>query len=105
MALMRRYSTLLKRHGWFDINRWLDVRGNHDSFIQYSEPHPFKTHTVYGSANMPSVYEKVFQTASGPLRFIGLDANQLSLRHFNGCLTTDDLDTLESILKGNSCTF
>ena len=105
MSAIRRYSTLLKRYGWFDINLWLDVRGNHDSFVQYSEPHPFKTHTVYGSANMSSVYEKVFQTESGPLRFIGIDANQLSLRHFSGCLTIDQLDALESMLKENSYVF
>ena len=97
-----RYSTLLKANGLFDIEKWLDVRGNHDSFIHYPNEHPYKRHTVCGSAIGSSVFSKTFQTDGGPLRFIGIDANRPLLRHFNGFLLKEDLDILEDLLLNDS---
>ena len=58
---------------------------------------PYKTHTVYGASNMSSIYSRIFHTDSGPLRFVGIDANEPLLRHFNGFLSQSLLDSLEEL--------
>lgn len=99
--MIHRYSSVLKDNGLFTPDRWLDVRGNHDSFVHYPNVHPYKTHTVYGAFNLSSVYSKTFQTDCGPLRFIGIDANDPLLRHFNGFLSKSLLDALEELFLSN----
>ena len=95
--IISRYSSVLKENGLFTLDRWLDVRGNHDSFFHYPNEHPYKTHTVYGASNMSSIYSRIFHTDSGPLRFVGIDANEPLLRHFNGFLSQSLLDSLEEL--------
>ena len=97
-----RYASVLKDNGWFSIDRWLDIRGNHDSFVHYPGEHPYKSYTVYGAAGMEGVYAKTFHTDSGDLRFIGIDANDPLFRHFNGFLTPSMFDRLETLLSSDS---
>ena len=97
-----RYASVLKDNGLFSIDRWLDIRGNHDSFVHYPGEHPYKWYTVYGAAGMEGVYAKTFHTDSGDLRFIGIDANDPLFRHFNGFLTPSMLDRLETLLSSDS---
>ena len=97
-----RYSSVLKETGWFDDRKWLDVRGNHDSFVHYKGVHPYKQHTVFGSTGKGSVYSTVFSTDFGKLRFIGIDANAPLYRHFNGFLTKEMIDELEFLLSDTS---
>lgn len=94
-----RYSSVLKENGWFDERKWLDIRGNHDTFVQYGGIHPYKQHTVYGSSGKGSVYSSVYHTDSGDIQFVGIDANGPLYRHFNGFLFTKMLDSLESLLE------
>lgn len=93
-----RYSSVLKDNGWFDDTKWLDIRGNHDTFVHYEGEHPYKKHTVFGYYGKGSVYSTIFKTDTGYLRFIGIDANGPLYRHFNGFLTRDMLDALEDLL-------
>lgn len=97
-----RYASVLKETGWFSIDKWMDIRGNHDSFIHYPGEHPFKTYTVYGASGEDAVYEKTFHTDSGDLRFVGIDANDPCFRHFNGFLSRAILDKLEAILSNST---
>ena len=90
---------MLKEFGWFNQSKWLDVRGNHDAFVHYPEPHPYKLHMVYGVAGKSSVYSHTVTTSSGKLRFIGIDANGPLFRHFNGFITRDMLDALEHLFQ------
>lgn len=93
---------MLKEFGWFNQSKWLDVRGNHDAFVHYPEPHPYKLHMVYGVAGKSSVYSHTVTTSSGKLRFIGIDANGPLFRHFNGFITRDMLDALEHLFQSES---
>ena len=100
-----RYASVLKETGWFSIDKWMDIRGNHDSFVHYPGEHPFKTYSVYGASGEDAVYAKTFHTDSGDLRFIGIDANDPCFRHFNGFLSRAILDKLESVLSSSSLSF
>lgn len=100
--LRNRYSSVLKEFGWFNQSKWLDVRGNHDAFVHYPEPHPYKLHMVYGVAGKSSVYSHTVTTSSGKLRFIGIDANGPLFRHFNGFITREMLDALEHLFQSES---
>ena len=99
--MIYRYSNVLKENGWFDEKKWLDIRGNHDTFVHYEGVHPYKQHTVYGSFGKGSVYSTVYKVDSGYIRFIGIDANGPLYRHFNGFLTREILDALEEQLQNS----
>lgn len=100
-----RYSSVLKEYGWFDERKWLDIRGNHDTFVHYNGTHPYKKHTVYGSSGKGKVYSTIYSTESGPIRFIGIDANGPLYRHFNGFLLKDMIDQIENMLKSSEYDF
>ena len=101
LNIICRYSDVLKEFGWFDDRKWLDIRGNHDSFVHYPGEHPYKQHSVYGAFGKKGVYSTVFSTDFGQIRFVGIDANGPLYRHFNGFLTTDLLNELEEILRSS----
>ncbi|KAK8802007.1 hypothetical protein WA158_006402 [Blastocystis sp. Blastoise] len=97
------YESSLRKYNYFDPNKWLDVRGNHDAWDCTShEKKYYLKYSVYGYYNKGRVYEQSYDYKEGKIRFISVDATLGPLKAFSGMCTTEDLNILEEMFKRNN---